>query len=411
MTDSDDTNATETPTRRDYVKYGGAVLTGGLLAGCSATGSSSTDAPDTETSEPAQSATEGESTETDALEQESFTVTVEPYGSTTLESTPKAYATSGGAWTDFGFAFGSEPAAMSRIDPYPTRYYDLLPGVTFDTSGMTNLGDPSEYSKEQFYELDVDALLVDKILVASYAGWETEDFEEVGENVAPFCGTYIRNEWAGEALGMEFSFPHYTLTEAVELAGELFQDTARAEAWVSLHESFRSDLQSTAPSESPSIGLLYSASQPSEGKFMVTDPTVRGVATRQYRTFGVENAFADIELTDGWKTDYEGLLEADPEYLFFDSTLSMGRDEFRTRFVEPLEESAVGSELTAVREGNVLRGGGRYQGPIVNLFVSEVLAKQLYPDEFGEFTAVGEVPDGEKLFDRQRVADIVNGNV
>ena len=144
---------------------------------------------------------------------------------------------------------------------------------------------------------------------------------------------------------------------------------------------------------------------------MVTDPTVRGVATRQYRTFGVENAFADIELTDGWKTDYEGLLEADPEYLFFDSTLSMGRDEFRTRFVEPLEESAVGSELTAVREGNVLRGGGRYQGPIVNLFVSEVLAKQLYPDEFGEFTAVGEVPDGEKLFDRQRVADIINGDV
>jgi iron complex transport system substrate-binding protein len=403
----DDTNTTEASTRRECMKYGGAVITGGLLAGCSANSSSSTDSPDaTLTETTATTATDAEPTTT---ERESFDVTVKPYGSITFESAPKTYATSGGAWTDFGFAFGSEPTAMSRIEPYPTRYYDLLPGVTFDTSGMTNLGDPSAYGKEQFYELDVDTLLMDKILINSYAGWETQDFEEIEENVAPFCGSYVRGSWAGEALDVEFSFPYYTLTEAVELAGDLFQDQARAEAWVSLHESFHSDLQSQAPSASPSIGLLYSASKPADGTFMVTDPTLPGVATRQYRTFDVENAFADVNLTDGWKTDYEGMLEADPEYLFFDSTLSMGREEFEKRFVTPLEESAVGSELTAVQEGNIFRGGGRYQGPIINLFVTEVLAKQLYPEQFGDFTAVGEVSTERQLFDRQRVSDIING--
>jgi iron complex transport system substrate-binding protein len=157
--------------------------------------------------------------------------------------------------------------------------------------------------------------------------------------------------------------------------------------------------------------LLYSASKPADGTFMVTDPTLPGVATRQYRTFGVENAFVDVNLTDGWKTDYEGMLEADPEYLFFDSTLSMGREEFEKRFVTPLEESAVGSELTAVQEGNIFRGGGRYQGPIINLFVIEVLAKQLYPEQFDEFTTFDDIASGGKLFDRQRVADIINGDI
>ena len=30
----DDTNTTEAPTRREYVKYGDAVVAGGALAGC-----------------------------------------------------------------------------------------------------------------------------------------------------------------------------------------------------------------------------------------------------------------------------------------------------------------------------------------------------------------------------------------
>ncbi|WP_267643604.1 ABC transporter substrate-binding protein [Haloarchaeobius amylolyticus] len=408
----EDSDGLDRPTRRDCLRYGGTVVGTGLLAGCSSNGgggtdSTSTGAPAETTEKPAETATESS---TQSTETESFEVTVKPYGSTTFERPPETYATSGGVWTDIGFAFGTEPTAMSRIDAYPTHYYDRLPGVTFDAGEITNLGGPSEYSKEQFYELDVDALLLDRVLLNSYAGWDADDFEEVGENVAPFCGTYLRNEWSGSALGMEFSFPYYTLTEAVKLTGRLFQDHDRADAWVSLHESFRRDLQDRAPAASPSIGLLYSASQPAQGKFMVTDPTLDGIATRQYRTFGVEDAFSDVDLTNGWKTDYEGLLEADPDYLFFDSTLSMSRSEFETQFVTPLEESEVGSELSAVEAGRVYRGGGRYQGPILNLFQTEILAKQLYPETFGAFSTLDDLGTGEQLFDRQRVADIIDGD-
>jgi len=41
-----------------------------------------------------------------------------------------------------------------------------------------------------------------------------------------------------------------------------------------------------------------------------------------------------------------------------------------------------------------------YQGPIIHLFQLERAAQGIYPDEFG----------GEKLFDRQAVADIVTGD-
>jgi hypothetical protein len=40
-----------------------------------------------------------------------------------------------------------------------------------------------------------------------------------------------------------------------------------------------------------------------------------------------------------------------------------------------------------------------YRDPIIHLFQLETAAQGVYPDEFG----------GEQLFDRQRVADIVNG--
>ena len=392
--DTSDSNTTGAPTRRDYIKYGGAVVGGGLLAGCSSDSGSGSDGMATDTEKPTP-----------------VEVTIEPYGETTFDTPLERYATSGSVWTDIGFAFGSEPVAMSRLDPYPTRYYDRLPGVTFETDGITDLGNPSEYTKEQFYELDVDAVLMDKVQIASYAGWDAADFEEVGGNVAPFCGSYLRNAWSGSALGIDFSFPYYTLTEAVELTGRMFRERARAATWVDLHETFQRDVQSRAPAESPSVGLFYSASTPGDGNFMISNPTVDGIATRQYRTFNVANAFADVDLVDGWKTDYEGVLEADPEYLFFDSTLSMSREEFEVQFVTPLEEHPVGRELSAVKAGNVYRGGGRYQGPIINLFQTETLAKQLYPDTFGSVVNDGDVSEGEQLFDRQRVADIISGDI
>jgi iron complex transport system substrate-binding protein len=77
--------------------------------------------------------------------------------------------------------------------------------------------------------------------------------------------------------------------------------------------------------------------------------------------------------------------------------------EFRETVLQFMRDHTVGSQLTAVQNGRVYRGGSLRQGPIHNLFLTERAAKQLYPDTFGEVTSDTE------LFDRQRVADIVTG--
>ena len=64
-----------------------------------------------------------------------------------------------------------------------------------------------------------------------------------------------------------------------------------------------------------------------------------------------------------------------------------------------------------MKEGNVFVGTAFAPGPVANLFNTENLAQQLYPEEFGEFD-IDDFPGGdEQLFDRQRVADIVNGDI
>jgi len=63
------------------------------------------------------------------------------------------------------------------------------------------------------------------------------------------------------------------------------------------------------------------------------------------------------------------------------------------------------SELTAVRTDPFYRDGPVYSGPLHNLFMIERYAQGYFPETFGDMT------DNEQLFDRQRVADIVNGDI
>lgn len=77
-----------------------------------------------------------------------------------------------------------------------------------------------------------------------------------------------------------------------------------------------------------------------------------------------------------------------------------------------MREDSVGNQLTAVQTDRLYRGGGSYQGPIVNLFQTEAAARQFYPDAFGEWDEMETLREEElTLFDRQQVADIINGDV
>jgi iron complex transport system substrate-binding protein len=67
--------------------------------------------------------------------------------------------------------------------------------------------------------------------------------------------------------------------------------------------------------------------------------------------------------------------------------------------------------VTAIAEGRVYPHHEFEQGPVINLFNTEQLAKALSPETFGDPTGMDPVPDGERLFDRQRVADVVTGDL
>jgi len=110
--------------------------------------------------------------------------------------------------------------------------------------------------------------------------------------------------------------------------------------------------------------------------------------------------------------DNETLLEADPDVILFLGGFEPGTDITERR--DLFESDSVTAEITAVQEDRVYPQGARYQGPILHLFQLEMTAKQLYPEQFGEWPSYEEgpypdLPENEQLFDRKRVADIING--
>jgi iron complex transport system substrate-binding protein len=133
----------------------------------------------------------------------------------------------------------------------------------------------------------------------------------------------------------------------------------------------------------------------------------------------VKSAFSP-EMEKGGQIDYERMLEVDPEIIIVHWGIgttggesSFSAEAFREQYVRPMAEDSVGRQLTAVREGRVYPGAYGEQGPIVNLLQTEMKAQQLYPGEFGTFAPerFPEVPEENRLFDRQRVRDIIAGDI
>ena len=233
------------------------------------------------------------------------------------------------------------------------------------------------------------------------------DVQEISENVGPFFGNFIRRA-RDDAWGDEYE--RYSLYEAFGKVAEVFQRTERYEAFATLHDEVQAKVDDALPPEDerPSIALMNGGSDPAKGVFYAMDPTAVGYEMKQYRDLGIQNAFEGVETGQYGKTDYETLLEVDPEIIVFHWGITYEQEAFESQFVEPLVNDEVGQELTAVQEGNLYPGGTAEQGPIINLFQTEMLAQQQYPEQFGEYPGLGETPE-QTLFDRQRVADIVSG--
>jgi iron complex transport system substrate-binding protein len=371
------------------MEYGGVVVGGGLLAGC--TGDSDSGSTPTETRAGTESTTEEDS---------SYTVSMEPVGDVEFESIPETWVANNGSWVDMGIALGQEPPkGVWLTSRYHTQYYDEIPGVSVDKSEMVNLYQDG-VSKELFYELDGDVHVIDpNFLLNRYQGWEQSDIDEVRENIGPFFGNSIFST----GYPWHEGYRYYSLMEAFEKLSQVFQQQDRYEAFESVHKEFQENLAPIIPgrSDRPSVAVLWPHPVDEPESF---SPYLIGEGTsfKQWRDLKVRDALAETDVKDfhtaRGEIDYETLLEVDPDVLLLRGNEDKTAEEFRNTVLNFMKDHSTASQLTAVENDDVYRGGGLYQGPLTNLVLSERAAKQVYDVD-------------KELFDRQRVSDIVNGNI
>ncbi|MBC9986744.1 ABC transporter substrate-binding protein [Haloferax sp. AS1] len=382
-------------TRRDYVKYGAAAATA-ALAGCG--GQSASDPPTTEANTTA--------TPTD---DERYAATLSPAGRVEFTEPPENVFTVLLHHADMAVALGQGESLNGMYNPEGFgQLYDLLferlPGVSVDWSGLVDTWNPD---KEELYELDSDIHLEDPALMATMEAWEPDDVAEIRTEVAPWFGNSLSRNHSEPPARWADQYRYHTLWEIFERVAAVFQARARYEALAEIH----GDLLSTI-----TAGLEETEARPSTARFLwrggiwVYPLNGPGTVRAHTRVFDAEDALADVP--SGTQIDMEALVEADPDVILVDGGL--GPDWTTTK--QELYDEPTAQGLSAVANDRVFPIGVRYGGPLMNLFQLEMIAKQLYPEQFGAWpTYEGgpypDVPEAERLFDRQRVADIINGDL
>jgi iron complex transport system substrate-binding protein len=398
----DDTSSIETPTRREYVTYGGVVASGGLLAGCagSSDGGSTPDATETESRTPTPATTEDTG----------YSVTMEPMGTVEFEEPPETWMAFLSTYGDMGVALGRADGLRGLWDPetMPTAFYDALPGVDVSFADVTPIAGTGEFDKEVLYELDCDVHLLDPNWLGVLADdWSGDDAEEIATRVGPFLGNYIRrrgDDW--------HDYRYYTLYEAFEIVARAFDETERYEAFAAIHDEMLATVDESLPptEDRPTVGLVSVNSDFEAGSFYVY-PVQDGNNHKQYRDLEMRGAFDDHIEGSYAEWDYEQLLAVDPDAIVFQYGFShVSAAEFDSR-LEAMREDPIGGRLSAVRNDRLYRGGGSYQGPVINLFQTEAAARQFHPDVFGEWNGTETLrADSLELFDPQQIADIIDGD-
>ena len=402
----DDAREDEAPTRREYVKYGGAVVGSGLLAGCS--GESESTPTETTT---ATDATPTEST-TATPEDDSYAVRLSPVGEVEFDAPPESMVAYDRQWLHMAYELGHGDAVSGFDDPGGTWFtlHESLPGVSFDTDGIESfVGD--QVDTELIYEIGPDLIAMDPYRAPTLDGLDEGDIEELRQNVAPFFANRYSVDRSYEG---DESYKYYTLFDLYEKFAEAFQERERFEALRRVDEELTEAIRSALPPESERPTVMQVSYF--GGSFYTYDIEQGGYGTRHYRKVGAKSAVRetygdDVPFEFGGTVDMETMLEIDPDILIQGSSLFYGEIEGYSHegIVESVANEPGGEDLTAIQNDAFYPGGTPYAGPVAYLFYSELTAKYLYPETFGEYPGIGEVPKDEQLFDRQRVADIING--
>mgnify|MGYP000415732974 CR=1 FL=1 len=349
----------------------------------------------------------------------SYTVTMAPMGDVEFDAVPENAFVTFTQYADMAVALGHGDAVSTLFAPEMSgttmnKFYERLPGVSFDWGGLTN---PLQngVTKEQLYSAESDVHFLDpSYVLTTQDDWDTSDIEEIADTVAPWVGSYHSGVHSEPAAAYADSYEYYTLWELFETVAAVFRERQRYEALKGVYEDMLARIESTLPPEDerPTVARVTLG----DGVFYTYHLNTPGFWQAETRPLGAHDALADVEWSGDWGTvNYETMLEADPDVILhlWGITSSYAITDIRQR----LESHAAGSELTAVQTDRVVASGMRYQGPIMNLFQLEMTAKQLYPEQFGAWPGYEagqpypEIPNDEQLFDRERVANIVTGAV
>jgi len=389
-------------TRREYVRYGGALLGSSFLAGC--LGGSDGDTDSTDTASPAETATTTGG---------SYTVSMAPMGDVEFADVPESIFTRLTHLAGMAFALGrgDDVNAMHAPDYYDALWNQFTPrldGVSLDWTGLYSSWNPS---METLYELDSDVHLADPASVFALSGWNMDDVEEVQESIGPWFGNQFSDTHAQPPSEWADRYEYYSLWEMFERVAQVFQAEDRYEALAAVHSDLLDTVESNLPptEERPAAVMVGASDLKSIYAYRLDDP---GFLTAHTRPLEPKSAFGPgVESTT--TVDMEALAEADPDVIFALGGMHPSTDIEAIR--AGFRESEVGQKLGAVENDRIYAQGARYQGPILNLFQIEMTAKQLYPDVFGEWPTYTEgpypeIPEDEQLFDRQQVAAVINGD-
>ena len=392
MTDQAETTTGEESTRRDYMRYGGTIIGGGLLAGCLGDDGSSPDA---------------------TADGEGYTASIAPVGEVTFDAPPESIFTRLTHLAGMAFALGrgndvNAMHAPAYYDALWNQFTPRLEDVSLDWTGLYSSWEPD---KEELYELNSDIHLTDPASMFALKSWSMDDLEEIEDNVGPWFGNKFsdRNEAPPEEWADQYEY--YTLWEQFERVARALDERERYQALEEIHTDLLETIESGLPStaERPTAVLVGMSDIDSIYAYTLDTP---GFLTAHLRPLEPVGAFDGT--SSGDTVDMEVMLDADPDVIFAMGGMHPDTDIVAIR--ENLADHSVAREITAVEDDRVYAQGARYQGPILNLFQLEMTAKQLYPDQFGSWSTYEsgpypEIPADEQLFDRQQVADIINGQL
>ncbi|MEE6209760.1 ABC transporter substrate-binding protein [Salarchaeum sp. III] len=404
-----DFDALTDTTRRDYLKGGSGLLVGGLLAGCS----SGNDSTATTTTDTTTSDTTDETTQGTTVAEFPYTVSMAPMGDVEFEKVPETIFTRLTHLAGMAFALGrgndvNAMHAPGYYDALWNQFTPRLPGVELDWTGLYSSWN---VTKEKLYSLDSDIHLADPASVLALDSWDMADIEEIATNISPWFGNHYSHRHTEPPEAYADSYEYYTLWEQFEKVAQVFRDEAKYEALEAVHDDVIDTIETDLPAEADRPSIVMGGFTDPSAPYVYNVDTP-GFLTAHVRPFEPVDAFGD-DVQSGSRVDMEALAEADPDIILIFGGLHPTYDmaEIRTT----LKDDPVAQTITAVENDRIYPQGGRYQGPILNLFQLEMTAKQLYPDQFGEWPeytdgAYPELPESEQFFDRQHVADVITGD-